>query len=112
MVTMSENIIRFWQISPGREERGFWLEFKNANIIAMGWDRLGNLKTYSTEKEIENALRKHYPTDYPKDKYPGNDIKSIKIFSQLIKEGDVIVAKKGMHARACLLNSESEGNET
>jgi len=86
-------MVNIWQISPGREERGFWSEFKNGNIIAMGWDELGDLGKYSSEKDIENGLRRHF--SYPKDKYPANDISSIKIFSQFIKKGDIIVAKKG-----------------
>jgi len=89
------NLIDVWQISPGREEQGFWPEFKNRNIIAMGWDDLGDLRQYSSEKDIENALRKHYPVDYPKDNYPTNDINSIQVFSRLVKKGDIVVAKKG-----------------
>lgn len=61
----------------------------------MGWDDLGNLKKYSTEDDIENALKKYYPIDYPKDSHPWNAVGSIKVFSQLIKEGHVVVAKKG-----------------
>jgi len=90
-----EGSIRFWQVSPGSRRRGFWPEFKSQNIIAMGWDALGDLNRYSTEEEIEKALRKHYPASYPADRYPANDINSIMIFSQEIEEGDVIVAKKG-----------------
>lgn len=48
------NSIRYWQVSPGRKKRGFWLEFKSAHIIAMGWDRLGDLRAYTSEEEIEN----------------------------------------------------------
>lgn len=92
---MGVNLIDVWQISPGREEQGFWPEFKNRNIIAMGWDDLGDLRQYSSEKDIENALRKHYPVDYPKDNYPTNDINSIQVFSRLVKKGDIVVAKKG-----------------
>jgi uncharacterized protein (DUF2461 family) len=88
-------MVNVWQISPGREERGLWPEFKKSNIIAIGWDRLGDLKKYTTDKDIENALKRHYPDSYPRDTYPVNDINSIKIFYQSIKKRDIIVAKKG-----------------
>jgi MoxR-like ATPase len=87
--------VKFWQVSPGRKDRGYWPEFKSANIIAMGWDRLGDLSRYTNDEAIEGALRRHYPTDYPKGRYPANDIRSITVFSRLIEKGDVVVAKKG-----------------
>lgn len=86
---------QFWQVSPGQKEENYWPEFKNATIIAMGWDRLGPLQNYGTEKDIEMGLKKFYPEDYPQDSYPTNSITSIKVFAQLIKEDHVIVAKKG-----------------
>lgn len=88
-------MVNIWQISPGQERDKFWPEFKSKNIIAMGWSLLGDLKKYSSNKEIELALRTKYPERYPEGKYPSNDIKSIKIFSQLVKQHDIIVAKKG-----------------
>jgi predicted Mrr-cat superfamily restriction endonuclease len=79
----------------GQEERGFWPEFKSRNIIAIGWDSLGDLKKYSTDGDIVDALKRHYPNDYPRDKFPVNDVNALRVFSQSIKKGDVIVAKKG-----------------
>jgi 5-methylcytosine-specific restriction protein B len=89
--------MKYWQVSPGREKRGLWPEFKSNNIIAMGWDDLGDLRDYDTGNEIKTkqnilkALKKHYT--YTTD--PLNDVNSIYVFFKEIKPGHIVVAKKG-----------------
>jgi hypothetical protein len=34
-----ENGLTYWQVSPGRKERGLWPEFKSKNIIAIARER-------------------------------------------------------------------------
>lgn len=83
---------RYWLIAPG-EGANYWEEFYSTGIIGIGWDEIGNLKQFSSNEEIRKALQKTYP-----------DIKSSQTnnslclwqFANEIKEGDVIIAKKGM----------------
>lgn len=88
-----EEPVRFWQVSPGKKERGFWPRFKSDNIIGMGWDDLGDLGRFTSKNDIENALKRTYV--YPEGSSPINHVNSIWIFFQLIKKGHIIVAKKG-----------------
>lgn len=94
---MSRNVnstgMKYWQISPGREEAGFWPEFKRKEIIAIGWDDLGDLRRYDsgtekiTKENIEKALKKYYPEYYPKDSYTVNSVNSIYVFFKEMKQG-------------------------
>ncbi len=88
-------LTRYWQISPGNVKKRYWPEFKNAGIIGMGWDYLGDLGKYSTYEQIKKALLKVDRAYYKNHKNPVNDIKSILIFSKDVRKDDIIVAKKG-----------------
>ena len=93
--TRPRDIVAIWQVSPGENELGFWPEFKEKDIIAMGWDKLGRLTQFSSKKQIEEALKREYPSYYPPDSNPRNDVNSCWIFCNEIKRGHIIVAKWG-----------------
>lgn len=89
------NELIIWQISPGRYRDKLWPEFRNNNIIGMGWDELGDLNQYKSKLEIEEALRSTFPDYYTPNKKPLNDINSCWYFSHQIEIGDIVVAKYG-----------------
>jgi MoxR-like ATPase len=80
-------VIRFWQISPGRKERGFWPEFSENNIIAIGWDDLGDLRKYSSVDEVEKEIKRLWNEGQ-------NSARSCWYFRN-IRKNDIVVAKYG-----------------
>ncbi|WP_397445963.1 EVE domain-containing protein [Polaribacter sp. R77954] len=84
------NNIKYWLYSPGGNA-DHWDEFFEANIMAIGWDRLGDLKQYKSKDEIKEAL----------DHINGNsDRKPNKVtanyeFANTMQIGDVIIVKQG-----------------
>jgi 5-methylcytosine-specific restriction protein B len=80
----------FWLLAPGENARK-WEEFFSANIMAIGWDYLGDLSSYNSKDEIEKALL--VGEDSGKRKY--NDALACFEFVSTIKPGDVVIAKKG-----------------
>ena len=76
-------MVNIWQISPGRERDNLWQEFRDAGIIAIGWE-MGDLRQFKNEADLQNKARLGL-----------NDTNSCWTFSHLIKKGDIIVAKKG-----------------
>jgi 5-methylcytosine-specific restriction protein B len=83
---------RYWLIAPG--EGGYlWDEFYKAGIIGVGWDKLGNLSNYSNRDEIRSDLLRFYPDG---SKSQNNNSLCLWQFSHEMKEGDIIIAKKGV----------------
>lgn len=79
---------QFWQISPGRKERKLWSEFSRNNIMAIGWDDLGDLREYSNIDVLEKEIRRRWNEGF-------NSARSCWYFSRQIKKNDIIVAKYG-----------------
>lgn len=109
--TRLRDIVAIWQVSPGENELGFWPEFKEKDVIAMGWDKLGRLTQYASKKQIEEALKREYPSYYPPDSNPRNDVNSCWIFCNEIKRGHVIVAKWGSKKLVYGIGKVLEGYE-
>jgi 5-methylcytosine-specific restriction protein B len=86
------NIKRYWLIAPG-EEANAWDEFYEKGIVGINWDRLGDLKRYSSKEEIKSALLQAYPDSTGAQT---NNSLCLWQFANQIKEGDIIIAKKGL----------------
>ena len=83
---------RYWLIAPG-ENASFWEEYYQKGVVGIGWDRLGDLRNYSSRAEIKKALLQSYP-DFSGSQM--NNSLCLWQFANEIKEGDVVIAKKGM----------------
>jgi len=81
---------RYWAYSPGRKAK-FWDEFKTENIIAIGWDYLGDLHNYPTQDSIEKAIQEKLGTERGKK----NSSLACFEFANVMKEGDYVFVKKG-----------------
>ena len=81
---------KYWLFSPGRNAEK-WEEFYNSNIMAVGWNKVGDLRKYNDKKEIENILR----DDPNKAKDKRNDEKCLWDLKANMKPGDVIFVKLG-----------------
>lgn len=84
-----QNKTRYWIFAPGPKAEK-WDEFYKSGVMAIGWDKLGDLSEYETKDEVKDALKKEY-----KEKNPTNNTFSCWSFGHEMKEGDVVYVKKG-----------------
>lgn len=82
---------RYWAMGLGEGGR-LWKQCLSDSIIAIGWDRLGDLRQFNTKDEFAEALKVHR-TD---DKYPINDSLACYQFTHEMAVGDYVFAKQGM----------------
>lgn len=82
--------IRYWAISPGAGSI-FWNEWKEKGIITIGWDDLGDLKSYPDKESIREKLKGL--------RDPDSDQKHRTVacyeFSRIMNPGDIVFAKSG-----------------
>ena len=81
---------RIWAIAAG-ENGSLWDDFVAQNIIATGWEGLGDLSAYLTQDEITEKLGEQYADG----RRPTNDSLCCYQFSHDIKIGDIVIAKTG-----------------
>ncbi|MDD2632280.1 EVE domain-containing protein [Candidatus Falkowbacteria bacterium] len=81
---------RYWLYSPGQSAK-YWEEFYDAGIMALGCDELGDLAQYDSKEEIADKLRDIKQTDGSLK----NDASANLEFRDLMKPGDIVIAKKG-----------------
>jgi MoxR-like ATPase len=81
----------YWLYSPGRSAE-FWDEFFEEEIMAIGWDYLGDLRRYQNKPEIQIQHQKHQDTESSKK----NDTTACWEFVSGLDIGDVIIAKSGL----------------
>lgn len=87
---VGETTTKYWLYSPG-ENASNWDELYDAGIMGIGWDRIGDLRKYDSQDDINNALQK---TDDSNASQKIN-AKTLWQFANDMKPGDVVFAKKG-----------------
>ncbi|MHA7136610.1 AAA family ATPase [Rossellomorea arthrocnemi] len=86
-----DNSINYWVISPGEYSR-LWDEFHTENIIALGWDNLGELTNYDSKEAVERKIAEQRADGVR----PVNDTKAVWDFYCQIQTGDVVYVKEGI----------------
>ncbi|WP_205524778.1 AAA family ATPase [Paenibacillus sp. ALJ109b] len=86
-----DNSINYWLISPGEYSR-LWDRFHEENIIALGWDYLGDLKNYDSKEAVERRIVEQRADGAR----PVNDTKAVWDFYREIQTGDVVYVKEGI----------------
>lgn len=81
---------QIWLLAPG-ENAKLWDEFKEKNIIAIGWGDIGDLNQYKNKKEIGEKLELIYPVG----KVQIKNRKALYDFSKEMKVGDIVYVKTG-----------------
>lgn len=81
----------YWVYSPG-EGAKYWEEFTQKNIIAIGWDYLGDLRKFTTQEQITQKLKEYYQ-DTSSHK---NDATACFEFVNILKEDDFVFVKQGL----------------
>lgn len=86
----SPNNKQYWLYAPGESARN-WEEIYSKGIMALGWDRIGNLTQYNSRDDIKKALVDAYGGVGSKK----NDVSANDDFINKVKIGDIIIVKKG-----------------
>ena len=81
--------VHYWVCGTGRNGEK-WEECYKNGILVLGWDYLGDYRNFQNRDEIEKAIRNH-----GKAEKPYNDTLAIWEFCHVMKEGDIVYAKKG-----------------
>ena len=81
---------KYWLYSPG-ENASNWDELYDAGIIGIGWDLVGDLSQYDSQKQIKEALTKIESADVKQD----INAKALWQFAYEMAPGDIVFAKKG-----------------
>lgn len=82
--------VRVWAIGPGVSGQ-LWPEFVDEEIIAIGWDQLGDLLEYDSKEEIESSLQSHQSHSTR----PTNNALACYQFANEMQIGDIVFAKRG-----------------
>ena len=82
---------RYWLFAPGRGGE-HWEEFYSQEIMAIGWDYLGDLRQYSSKEYIGNVMREH---DNEPESSKKNNVISCFSFCNEMQIGDIVFAKIG-----------------
>jgi 5-methylcytosine-specific restriction protein B len=81
---------RVWAYAPGRNAQ-FWEEFYREEIMAIGWDELGDLRQYRDHETVAKKLIEVYKLQ----SQPINDSRACFDFAHTMKPGDRVFAKRG-----------------
>lgn len=82
--------VNYWTYSPG-EQASKWDLCTSGGVMCIGWDALGDLSKYSTQVDMNQAVKQFYPTDGSAK----NDTLAVWQFANEMKPGDIVFAKKG-----------------
>lgn len=89
--TSLANPKKYWIYAPG-ENASKWEEFYQEGIMGLGWDDLGDLDQYASKNEIKKKLQELEGVESSKK----NDTVANFEFHKVIKEGDIVITKKGI----------------
>jgi hypothetical protein len=88
--TSLNSSIKYWLYAPG-ENADRWEEFYDLGIMALGWDKLGDLNNYGSKKAIKERLQELENVTSSKQ----NDSTANFEFYQEVNPGDIVIVKKG-----------------
>lgn len=86
-----DNKVQFWLYAAGENSR-LWEEFYKLNIMAIGWDSLGNLADYVERDEMISAMQEKISAG----KSYKNDSLATWQFVNSIRIGDIVYVKSGL----------------
>lgn len=82
----------YWIYSPG-DKASKWDEFYERGVMGLGWCEIGDYSQYSSKEEMKTAMKENID---PSKSYM-NAAHATWQFLQVMKPGDIVFAKKGMH---------------
>ena len=84
--------VRYWLYSPGKNAER-WDEFYNAGIMAIGWDKIGDLSAYDSKEAMKQAMKAKIDPNRPYKMAAHATWQ----FANEMNPGDIVYAKRGMH---------------
>ncbi|MBR1461310.1 hypothetical protein IJ596_06740, partial [bacterium] len=81
--------VKYWIYQPGEQGR-LWEDVYTNNIIAIGWEELGDLKQYNSEEELAEKITEIYSKKSNPDKLANWE------FANVMNIGDIVYVKKGL----------------
>lgn len=84
--------VHYWTYAPGNNASN-WDEFYEKGIMAIRWQEAGNMTAYTDKAQVNVALQKAYGDQH----HYKNVATALWEFSKVMKPGDVIFVKNGMH---------------
>ena len=84
--------VHYWIYSPG-DGAAIWDECYNNGIMAIGWDEIGDLRSYSSKDE----MKKYMKDNIDSSKSYKNAAHATWQFANDMKPGDIVFAKKGLY---------------
>lgn len=83
---------KYWIYAPGHNASK-WDEFYKAGIMGIGWDKLGDLKQYSSKEAMKTKMKELYGEEYTYK----NAAHATWQFANELSPGDIIFVKKGVY---------------
>lgn len=80
---------KYWIYQPGEQGR-LWDDVYTNNIIAIGWEELGDLKQYNSEENLAEKIKEIYSKKSNPDKLANWE------FANVMNIGDIVYVKKGL----------------
>ena len=84
--------VHYWIYSPGNGA-AIWDECCQNDIMAIGWDEIGDLRSYGSKDEMKQQMKEIIDPDMSYK----NAAHATWQFVNDMKPGDIVFAKKGMH---------------
>lgn len=81
---------RVWKIAPG-ENAGNWPDALQHSEVFVGWDELGDLRSYPTKEELMAAYKKVFEPEQE----PTRTVNTLWAFSRELRVGDIVIANRG-----------------
>jgi hypothetical protein len=85
--------VRYWVAAPGRGASE-WPEFLKSGVYALGWNEVGDLRDFQDKADLQNDLVAANDKSKSDRK---NDALALWNISKVMKPGDVIFVKRGLH---------------
>lgn len=86
----NEDGVRYWIFAPGKQGN-MWDEFYKSGIMAIHYYDIGDLRQYKDREEIRTAFQKAAQDDASHN----NDVLAAWQFTNELKPGDIVFAKRG-----------------
>ncbi|MFB9974289.1 AAA family ATPase [Allobacillus sp. GCM10007489] len=81
---------KYWIYSPGKAASK-WEEFYSKGILGIGWDKLGDLKNFSSKEDMKKTMKSLYGSEFTYT----NAAHATWQFANEMEPGDIVFAKKG-----------------
>ncbi|REE25022.1 dynein-related subfamily AAA family protein [Winogradskyella pacifica] len=86
----AEESPKYWLYAPGRNAE-HWDAFYEEGIVAIGWDKLGDLSQYESKEDVFDALKENYGGEGDKR----NDVAANYEICNDMQIGDIVIVKRG-----------------